>query len=122
MGYDKVIHGHYEDLNNLSNLLKNYIEIYRLLVSSTSELNTVPLAKKSEVKDALERIKEVGNLIDDLLNIIKKCEGSYVKYCFLKNEVICENTEKDYIKTEIHNELVYHNNKLEVQEDKNPHL
>ncbi|MBD7910321.1 MULTISPECIES: hypothetical protein [Clostridium] len=109
MGYDKVIHGHYEDLNNLNTLLRNYIEIYRLLVSSTSELNTIPLAKKSEVKDALDRIKEVGNLIDDLLDVIGKCEGSYVKYCFLKNEVIYENTQKENIKTEIHDELEYHN-------------
>lgn len=56
MGYEKVIHGHYEEINNLSSLLRNYIEMYRLLVSSTSELNTVAPAKKSEVKHSLERI------------------------------------------------------------------
>jgi hypothetical protein len=109
LGYDKVIHGHYEDLNNLTTLLRNYVEMYRLLVSSATELNTVPLAKKSEVKHAIDRINEIGELIDDLLKVIEKCEGSYVRYCFLKNEVISENTEKDSIKTEIHNELEYHN-------------
>jgi hypothetical protein len=109
LSYDKVIHGHYEDLNNLNTLLRNYVEMYRLLVSSTAELNTVPLAKKSEVKDAIERIHEIGELMDNLIKVIEKCEASYVKYCFLKNEVISESTEKDSIKTEIHNELEYHN-------------
>ncbi|MDS0526875.1 hypothetical protein NNC19_14380 [Clostridium sp. SHJSY1] len=109
MGYDKVIHRHYEDLNNLNTLLRNYVDMYRLLVSSAAELNTVQLAKKSEIKDAVDRIHEIGELIDDLLKVIEKCEESYIKYCFLKNEVISENTEKESIKTEIHNELEYHN-------------
>lgn len=109
MGYFKVIQGHYNDLNNLSNLLKNYIEIYRLLISSTAELNTINLAKKNEIKNALERINSVGDLIDDLIKVIEKCEISYIKYCYLKNEVITENTEKDIIMTEIHDDLVYHN-------------
>ena len=109
MGYDKVIHGHYNDLNNLSNLLKNYIEIYRLLISSTAELNTINLAKKNEVKHALDRINSIGDLIDDLIKVIEKCELSYIKYCYLKNEVITENTEKDNIMTEIHEDLDYHN-------------
>lgn len=109
MGYDKVIHGHYEDLNNLNTLLRSYVDMYRLLVSSAAELNTVPVAKKSEIKDSVDRIHEIGELIDDLLKVIEKCEESYIKYCFLKNEVISENTEKENIKTEIHNELEYHN-------------
>ena len=34
MGYDNLIRSHYEDLNNMSTMLRNYIEIYRLLISS----------------------------------------------------------------------------------------
>ena len=111
MGYDKIIQSHYEDLNNLSSLLRNYIEIYRLLISSTSELNSTSATKRSELKHALSRIDDIGEIIDELLKVIKKCEGSYFKYCFLKNEVILQNTEKDKIMTEIHSELEYHNNK-----------
>ncbi|MDD6796344.1 MAG: hypothetical protein PUE01_13235 [Clostridiaceae bacterium] len=115
MGYQKVIRSHYEDLNNLSVLLKNYIDIYRLLVSSTAELNTVNLAKRGEIKEALDRINRVGDLIDDLLKVISKCEGSYVKYCYLKNQIIVENTMKDGIKTEIHDDLEYHNEKRDEE-------
>lgn len=109
MGYEKVIHGHYEEINNLSSLLRNYIEMYRLLVSSTSELNTVAPAKKSEVKHALDRLDTLGDIIDDLLKVIKKCEPLYIRYLLIKNEVINEKIEKNIIKTEVTNELTYNN-------------
>ena len=63
----------------------------------------------SNTKENLERIDDVGELIDDLLKTIKKCEGSYVKYCSLKNEVIVANTQKESILTEIHDDIDYHN-------------
>lgn len=117
MSYDKVIHGHYDDLNNLSSLLRNYIEIYRLLISSTSELNSTSISRKSQLKHSVERIDNVGDIIDELLRAIKKCEGSYIRYCALKNDVIIEKTEKEKIQNEIHNEihddLEYHNNEEE---------
>lgn len=109
MGYEKVIQGHYDEINNLSSLLRNYIEMYRLLVSSTSELNTVAPAKKSEVKHALERIDALGDIIDDLLKVIKKCEPAYIKYLIIKNEVINEKIEKSIIRTEVTNELEFNN-------------
>jgi len=109
LGYDEVIHRHYSDLNNLSNLLRNYIEIYRLLISSTAELNNTSISKKGELKHAMERIDNIGEIIDDILKAIKKCEGSYGKYCLLKSEVISEKTEKESIMMEIHKELDFHN-------------
>ena len=109
MGYEKVIQGHYDEINNLSSLLRNYIEMYRLLVRSTSELNTVAPAKKSEVKHALERIDALGDIIDDLLKVIKKCEPAYIKYLTIKNEVINEKIEKSIIRTEVTNELEFNN-------------
>lgn len=109
LGYGEVIHAHYDDLNNLSNLLRNYIEIYRLLISSTSELNSTSISKKAELKHAIERIDNIGEIIDDILKVIKKCEVSYGKYCFLKSEVISANTEKDSIMMEIHKDLEFHN-------------
>lgn len=109
MGYDNLIRNHYEDLNNMTTMLRNYIEIYRLLISSTVDLHSTSVIKKSEIKHAIDRIDEVGELIDDLLKTIKKCEGCYVKYCSLKNEVIAANTQKDVILTEISDDLDYHN-------------
>lgn len=109
MSYSEIISDHYEDINNLSTLLRNYIEIYRLLISSAAELNSTSSTKKGELKKAIERIDSIGDIIDDLLKGIKKCEGSYVKYCTLKNEAISIKNTKGTIFTEIHDELDYHN-------------
>ena len=49
MGYDNLIRSHYEDLNNMSTMLRNYIEIYRLLISSTVDLHSTSVIKKSEI-------------------------------------------------------------------------
>ena len=70
MAYKEVIRRQYEDLNNLSSMLRNYIEIYRLLISSTSELNNTSIIKKGELKKAIERIDDVGDIIDEILKII----------------------------------------------------
>jgi len=109
VGYEKIIHGHYEEINSLSMLLRNYIEMYRLLVSSASELNTVATAKKSDVKHSLERIDELGDVIDDLLKAIKRCEPAYIRYLNIKNEVINESMDKSILKSQLISELEFYN-------------
>lgn len=83
--------------------------MYRLLVSSTSELNTVAPAKKSEVRHALERLDTIGDIIDDLLKAVGKCEPAYIRYLTIKNEIINEKIEKSVVKTEVTNELEFNN-------------
>lgn len=105
MSYDNVIQSQYNDLNNLSSLLRNYVEMYRVLISGATELNTNSAVKKGDVKDVVNKIDEIGDIIDDLIKVVKKCEGSYIKYCVLKNEVILAKTERDKIRNEISDEL-----------------
>ncbi|SFU47071.1 hypothetical protein SAMN04487886_10359 [Clostridium sp. DSM 8431] len=119
MGYEKVIQRHYEEINSLTSMLRNYIEMYRLLVSSTSELNTIAPAKKSEVKHALERLDALGDVIDDILKVIKKCEPSYIRYLCIKNEVINEKIEKNVIRTELNDELTFENKESPNEDNKN---
>lgn len=51
----------------------------------------------------------MGDVIDDLLKIIKRCEPAYIRYLSIKNEVINERIEKSIIKTELTNELEFKN-------------
>ena len=113
MKFDDLAKKQYEDIDNLSVLLKNYVDAYRLLIGGASELFNVNLAKKSEVKKALDRVEQVGELIDKLVNTLDKCEGSYLKYCKIKNDYITISTEKDKIFTEIDNELNFQNSERE---------
>jgi hypothetical protein len=113
MKFDDLAKKHYQDIDNLSALLKNYVDVYRLLIAGAAELYSVNLASKGEVKSALERAEQVGELIDKLVGTLNKCEGSYLKYCKLQNDYIMISTEKDKIFTEIDNELKFQNSERE---------
>jgi hypothetical protein len=113
MKFDDLAKKQYEDIANLSILLKNYVDAYRLLIGGASELYNVDIAKKSEVRKAIDRVEQVGELIDKLVSTLDKCEGSYLKYCKIKNDYIAISTEKDKIFTEIDNELNLQNSERE---------
>lgn len=112
MKFEDLAKRQYEDIANLSILLKNYVDAYRLLIGGASELYSIDIVKKSDVRKALERIEQVGELIDKLINTLDKCEGSYLKYCKIKNDYIFASTEKDKIFTEIDNELNFQNSEI----------
>lgn len=109
MRFEDLAKRHFQDIDNLSALLKNYVDVYRLLIAGASELYGINLAEKSEVKKALERVENVGDLIDKLVSTLDKCEGAYLKYCKIENDYIMVSTEKDKIFTEIDNDLNFQN-------------
>lgn len=112
MKFDDLAKRQYADIADLTVLLKNYVDAYRLLIGGASELYSIDIARKSDVKKALDRVEQVGELIDKLINTIDKCEGSYLKYCKIKNDYITMSTEKDKIFTEIDNELNLQNSEV----------
>ena len=111
MKYRKLIDEQSQDITVISQLLKTYVDSYRLLIGGASELYNVNLAKKSEVKKALDRVSELGELIDKLIVSLDKCESGYIKYCKIKSDYIAIKSDKDVILTEIDNELDFQDNK-----------
>lgn len=109
MGYDKLMGSYYAELTNLIFLLEKYVSSYRLLIGGAGELNGIALAKKGEVKNALKRVDKVGDLIDDLINILECCQTTYLNYVRLKSDILVVKTEKEMILTEIDNELLFQN-------------
>ena len=109
MKYDELAQNHYNDIENLSRLMKNYVDAYRLLIAGAAELYNVNLAKKSDVKKALERVDGLGSLIDNLIEALDRCESGYLKYCKIKNDYLSISTQKNKIYTEIDNELNFQN-------------
>lgn len=105
VGHRKVIENYYNDVNNLADLLGKLVNSYRLLVGSAHELNGIAISHRSDVKDALDRVDELGDVIDDVLDTLKYVGCSYMDYCKLKSEVIKNQMETQYILTEIDNEL-----------------
>lgn len=115
----------YEDLMNLTELLKRLVDSYRLLIGGAAELNNIYPRKKSDVEDALDRVDEVGEVIDDLIKVIETHGEKYLEYIHLKNKVINTKYEKkimekelnNVIQTEINNELYFQNNQIGREND-----
>lgn len=109
MGHRRLIETYFCDINNLVELLSKLTNSYRLLIGGAGELNSIALAKKSEVKDALHRVDKVGDIIDDIIKAIDESGCNYIEYCRLKAEVLREQIQADYIITEIGEELLFKN-------------
>lgn len=105
MKYEELVQNYYGDIQNLTQLLKTYVDSYRLLIAGANEMYNINLVKKSEVKKAIDRIEDLGSLIDNLISALDKCESGYLKYCKIKNDYVSVNAQKTKIYNEIDNEL-----------------
>lgn len=105
MAHRRVIETYYKDVNNLADLLNKLVNSYRLLVGGANELNGIALASKSDVKDALKRARELGDVIDDIIDTLEATSYSCNCYTKLKSEVIASKIHMGYIETEIEEDL-----------------
>lgn len=121
MGYDRIITSYYGELTNLVILLEKYVGAYRVLIGAADELNGIAMAKKSDVKAALKRSDRMGDLIEDLLDVIESCECTYLNYVKIKSEILILRTKRDIILTEIDDELLFKNTKKHHDDHKDNH-
>lgn len=105
MGSRKVIHTYYTDINNLADLLGKLVNSYRLLIGGADELNKIALSRKSDVRDALKRANKLGDIIDEIIDILERSSNGYLDYCELKSEIIKGKLNEGYIYTEIEEDL-----------------
>lgn len=105
MPHRKLVEEYYADINNLADLLNKLVNSYRLLIGGAGELNTIALAHKKDVKHALKRVDELGDVIDDLIDVLDKSSYIYLDYCKIKSQVMECKIQAQYIQTEIDDEL-----------------
>lgn len=105
MSHRKIIDNYVVDINNIAELLTKLVNNYRLLVGSADELNKIALSKKSEVKDALKRADELGDIIDDIIKVLDDFGYNYINYCKLKSQVLESKMNIQFIEAEIDEEL-----------------
>ncbi|MBU3145458.1 hypothetical protein [Clostridium sp. CF012] len=105
MAHRRVIQNYYNDINNLADILTKLVSSYRLLIGGADELNKIALSKKSEVKDALKRADNLGDIIDETIKVLDNASYSYMSYCTMKTEVMKCKLQIEYIETEIEEEL-----------------
>lgn len=109
MPHRKIVEQYYVDINNLTDLLSKLVNSYRLLIGGAGELNTIALAHKRDVKDALKRVNELGDIIDSVIKVLDCSSFSYMDYCKLKAQILESKIQVQYIETEIDQELEFEN-------------
>ncbi|KOA20769.1 hypothetical protein CLHOM_09110 [Clostridium homopropionicum DSM 5847] len=107
MGNRKVIQTYYSDLNNLSELLLKLVNSYRILIGGADELNKIALSSKSDVKEALKRADKIGDLIDDVIEVLEHSSSNYSEYCDIKTQLLKERLSVEYVYTEIEQDLSF---------------
>ncbi len=60
----------FNDVNNLNTLLTQMVNSYRLLVGAAEEFNRISFASKDDVDDAVARADELGDLLDDVVQVL----------------------------------------------------
>ena len=118
MSYRGLINNQYTDVSNLTTLLSTLVNSYRLLIGGAYELNNISEAKKSDVKEAVKRADNLGEIIDEIIKTLDECNTSYFKYCKIKKSFIDDKAIKDNILTEINNEVEFQNSSSRDDEDK----
>ena len=119
MGSRIVYDQYFREINSLVDILGKYVNSYRLLIGSAGELNSIALAKKSDVKDTLKRVEEIGDLIDCLVETLDCAQCNYIEYLRLKSTILQVEVSKEIILTEIDNELKFQNDQREDDVNKN---
>ena len=107
MKYQQLMKEYYVDINNLNQLLKRMVDSYRLLIGGAAELNNIYEAKSSYVKEAVHRANELGDIIDNVIDLLDECGQTYFKYCALVGDYILKKSDDKIILTEVDNELFF---------------
>ncbi len=107
MANRRVIETYYGDINNLTTVLTQLVNSYRLLIGGADDLNKIALSSKSDVKDALKRADKLGDIIDKLIDTLDETSYQYCSYCKIKTAIIEEKVEAQFVATEIEQELYF---------------
>ena len=105
MSNRRVIENYNFDVNNQVDLLGKLVNSYRLLIGGAGELNTIALASKNDVRDAIKRVNKLGGVIDNIIQDMNDRNKAYLKYGKIKDELMRGLVDEAYISEEIEEEL-----------------
>ncbi|MEG0132938.1 MAG: hypothetical protein RR891_00170 [Clostridium sp.] len=105
MAQRRVIDSYERDLGFTVEQLNKLVGAYRVLIGSASDLNGIALASKSDIKEALKRAKEVGCIIEELIEVVDYSICTWSKYMKLKTDYINCRLDLCLIEIEIEEEI-----------------
>lgn len=120
MSHRKVIDDYYCDISNLVEILSKLTNCYRLMIGGANELNSVALAHKKDVREAIDRANKLGGTIDNVIKTLDKSGIYYTDYCSLHSRLVKDKIKTEYMENEINEELFLNNlDELYEEDDDN---
>lgn len=116
MKYNQLMKEYYNNLSNLTQILRSMVDSYRLLIAGAAELNNINEAKTSYVKDAVHRADKLGETIDHLIDLIDECGESYFHYCAVIGDYMLKKGDNKVILTEVDEELFFKDSNMTREE------
>lgn len=105
MAQRRIIESYARDIGFTIEQLCKLIGSYKTLIDAASNVNSIAIANKSDVKDALKRAREVGCIIDEIIDVLDCSICTWGKYMKLKTEYINSRLDLCLIETEIEEEI-----------------
>lgn len=79
---------YYLTLSRTIDLMAKLVDSYRILVGTASQLNTIGLAEKKEIKEALRLANNITCILDDYIEAIDNCGRGYLSYFCFKMQIL----------------------------------
>lgn len=96
-----------QDMSYIIDLLTKLTTSYSILVNSADGFNKNSFSKRDDVEDAIHRAKELGKVIDKVIDILETEIYVYVDYIRTKCDYINMNfTLNDIIKHELNHHVI----------------
>ena len=67
-----------QSVEQLTGLLASLVNSYRIMIGAADEFNRMSIAKQSDVKDAIKRAKDLGDIIDDVIKRLDRKMDDYL--------------------------------------------
>ncbi|MBU5316001.1 hypothetical protein KQI30_06930 [Clostridium bornimense] len=75
-------------LSRTIDLMARLVDSYRILIGTASQLNTIGLAEKKEIKEALRLANNITCILDDYIEAIDSCGRGYLSYFCFKMQIL----------------------------------
>ena len=68
-----------KDIKTMMDMLVPMVSSYRLLVGAADELNKVAMVHRHDLEEAIDRVDDLGDIIDDIQKQLKRHMRLYLK-------------------------------------------
>lgn len=117
LDYANLVQSYCSDLSYIADLLTKLAGTYNILVNSADGFNKNAFARKDDVEDAIHRAKDLGKVIDKVIDVLEIQMMLYIDYITAKDDFINTNFAfNDIIRSEIDHHVIKRE-KIEKKDD-----